>query len=143
MANLVEVAKQAGFNTLVQAVSTAHLEQTLSGEGPYTVFAPTDEAFAKLPEATLNNLMRDPEQLKQVLTYHVVQGELDANDVKSEKTARSVEGHELHFKDGRQLSVENAHVTRADVRADNGVIHAIDAVMMPDGMRTTEKRARA
>jgi uncharacterized surface protein with fasciclin (FAS1) repeats len=131
-ADIVDTAKSAGnFSTLVKAVEAAGLANTLKGPGPYTVFAPTDEAFAKVPKAKLDALLKDKAALTKVLTYHVVPGKVMAGDVKP-GAVKSVEGSELHFsmKAGK-VHVEKATVVKADVPADNGVIHAIDTVMMP------------
>ena len=132
--DIVVVASGAGtFNTLVAAVKAAGLVETLQGTGPYTVFAPTDEAFAKLPKGTVENLLK-PEnkaQLVAILTYHVLPGKVMAADVKTMK-ARTVNGKELSIKaeDGKVM-VDNAQVVKTDVAASNGVIHVIDTVVLP------------
>lgn len=130
--DIVDTASKAGkFNTLVKAVKAAGLVDTLKGPGPYTVFAPTDEAFAKLPAGTLDNLLKDPEKLKGILTYHVVSGKVAAADVKP-GDVKTVNGQSLKVAmSGGKLKVDNAYVVTKDVKADNGVIHAIDTVVMP------------
>jgi uncharacterized surface protein with fasciclin (FAS1) repeats len=126
---LVEIAAgNADFSTLVGAVKTAGLVETLSGKGPFTIFAPTNEAFAKLPAGTLASLT--PEQLKSILTYHVVAGEVLAKDVKAGKV-KSVQGSEITVATMGGVTVDNAKVTATDIVADNGVIHVIDTVILP------------
>jgi uncharacterized surface protein with fasciclin (FAS1) repeats len=133
-ADIVDVAVAGNFNTLVAAVKAAGLVDTLKGPGPFTVFAPTDEAFAKLPAGTLESLLKPENKAKLVaiLTYHVVPGKVMAKDVLKLKTAKTVEGHSITIKkvDGGVM-VDGAHVTRTDIEASNGVIHVIDAVIMP------------
>ncbi|MEZ4366211.1 MAG: fasciclin domain-containing protein [Kofleriaceae bacterium] len=130
--NLVEVAREAGsFGTLVKAIEAADLVATLSGPGPFTVFAPTDEAFAKLPPADFEALLGDKAKLAAVLTYHVVPGKVMAADVGGMTAAKSVQGGELAIdaKDG--VKIGGATVTKTDIEASNGVIHVIDTVLMP------------
>jgi uncharacterized surface protein with fasciclin (FAS1) repeats len=134
-ADIVDTANAAGsFKTLVTAVKAAGLVDTLKGKGPFTVFAPTDEAFAKLPNGTLDNLLK-PENKKQlvaILTYHVVPGKVMSKDLAGQKTmAKSVEGSEIAVDATNGVKVDNAKVVKADIQASNGVIHAIDAVIMP------------
>ena len=134
-ADIVNTASAAGsFKTLVTAVKAAGLVDTLKGKGPFTVFAPTDEAFAKLPNGALDNLLK-PENKKQlvaILTYHVVPGKVMAKDLAGQKTmAKSVEGSEIAVDATNGVKVDNAKVVKADIQASNGVIHAIDAVIMP------------
>lgn len=134
-ADIVDTASAAGsFKTLVSAVKAAGLVDTLKGKGPFTVFAPTDEAFAKLPNGTLGNLLK-PENKKQlvaILTYHVVPGKVMAKDLAGQKTmAKSVEGSEIAVDATNGVKVDNAKVVKADIQASNGVIHAVDAVIMP------------
>jgi len=133
-ADIVDTAIQAGsFETLVTAVQAAGLVETLKGEGPFTVFAPTDEAFAALPEGTLEALLEDTDQLAAVLTYHVVAGEVTAADVVGLETAETVNGDTIDITvDGDTVMVDQATVIQADVMADNGVIHVIDQVILPD-----------
>ena len=132
--DIVAVASGAGsFKTLVTAVKAAGLVETLQGKGPFTVFAPTDEAFAKLPAGTVENLLKpeNKEKLVAILTYHVVPGKVMAADVKTMK-AKTVNGQELSIKvEGGKVTVDNANVIKTDVAASNGVIHVIDTVVLP------------
>jgi uncharacterized surface protein with fasciclin (FAS1) repeats len=133
--DIVDTAVAAGsFKTLVAAVQAAGLVETLKGKGPFTVFAPTDEAFAKLPAGTLESLLKpeNKEKLKGILTYHVVPGKVMAKDVVGLKEAKTVNGQMLTItvKDGKVM-VDKANVVKTDVAASNGVIHVIDAVVMP------------
>ena len=129
--DIVDVAAKAGnFNTLVTAVKAAGLVDTLKGPGPFTVFAPTDAAFAKVPKAKLDALLADKAALTKVLTYHVVPGKVMAADVKAGKV-KTVEGQELTVTTKGGVMVDNAKVVSTDVAASNGVIHAIDTVLMP------------
>lgn len=132
-ADIVDTAVSAGdFNTLVAAVKAAGLMDTLKGPGPFTVFAPTDEAFAKMPAGTVDGLLKDPEKLKRILTYHVVAGKVMAADVMKMKTANTVEGSPVKIMSkGGKVMINNATVTKADIVCDNGVIHVIDTVIMP------------
>lgn len=133
--NIVENAlNSSDHNTLVAAVKAAGLAETLSGAGPFTVFAPANDAFAKLPAGTVDNLLK-PEMktdLTKVLTYHVVSGALRAADLKDGQKLKTLEGHELtvSIKDGKVM-IDGANVTIPDVISSNGVTHVIDAVMMP------------
>ena len=132
--NIVETAISAGsFNTLVAAVKAAGLVETLSGEGPFTVFAPTDEAFAEIPEDQLNALLADKEALTAVLTYHVVSGKVMSGDVVKLSSAETVNGQSVDIKvmDGKVM-IDGAQVVTADVEATNGVIHVINKVILPD-----------
>lgn len=132
--DIVAVASGAGsFKTLVAAVKAAGLVETLQGKGPFTVFAPTDEAFAKLPAGTLENLLKpeNKETLKGILLYHVVPGKVMAADVKTMK-AKTAGGKELSIKvEGGSVLVDNAKVVKTDIAAGNGVIHVIDTVVLP------------
>ena len=131
--NIVETAVAAGgFTTLTSLVEQAGLAETLSGEGPFTVFAPTDDAFAKVPQETLDSLAADPEALKAVLLYHVVDGEARATDVAQLSSAETLNGEsvKLDTTDGG-VKVNDARVVQADVTASNGVIHVIDEVLIP------------
>ena len=133
--DIVGTAVAAGsFNTLAAALKAADLVETLKGTGPFTVFAPTDEAFAKLPSGTLDDLLK-PEnkaKLKGILTYHVISGKVMAADVVKLKSAKTVNGQNLTIvvKDGTVM-VDNAKVTKTDIMCTNGVIHVIDAVVLP------------
>jgi uncharacterized surface protein with fasciclin (FAS1) repeats len=130
--DIVQTAVDNGnFNTLAAALKAAGLVDTLKGRGPFTVFAPTDAAFAKIPKADLDALLADKARLTQVLTYHVVPGAVMAKDVKPGSVA-TVEGSAVTVRtDGGKVMVDNATVTTADVKADNGVIHVIDTVILP------------
>ena len=132
--NIVETAVSAGsFNTLVAAVKAAGLVETLSGPGPFTVFAPTDEAFAAIPEAHLNALLADKEALTAVLTYHLVAGRVLAEDVVRLTTAQTVNGQSVSIgmKDGGVM-IDGAHIVATDILTTNGVIHVIDKVILPN-----------
>lgn len=135
MKNIVQVAVENGnFKTLVAAVQAAGLAETLSGPGPFTVFAPTDAAFAKLPAGTVQALLADKEKLASILTYHVVSGRVVAADITRMNGAMpaTVNGQKLDIKvRGGNVYVNGAQVTTADVSASNGVIHVIDGVLMP------------
>ncbi|UYI49029.1 fasciclin domain-containing protein [Vibrio natriegens] len=135
-ADIVDVAVENGsFNTLVAAVKAADLVETLKGEGPFTVFAPTDDAFANLPEGTVDMLLmpENKDKLVSVLTYHVVPGKVMAADVVKLDKATTVQGQEIMIKTmGDKVMVNNANVTATDVKAKNGVIHVIDTVIMPN-----------
>ncbi|MEX0960090.1 MAG: fasciclin domain-containing protein [Burkholderiales bacterium] len=130
-ADIVDTAVTAGsFTTLVTALEAAGLVDTLKGAGPFTVFAPTDAAFAKLPAGTVEALLKDKEQLAKVLTYHVVAGRVMAADVKSGKV-KTVQGQSLTLNTQGGVRVDNAKVVQADIVASNGVIHVIDTVVLP------------
>jgi uncharacterized surface protein with fasciclin (FAS1) repeats len=130
---IVETAVAAGsFSTLVAAVEAAGLAETLSGPGPFTVFAPTDSAFAKLPKGTVEKLLKDPEKLAAILTYHVVTGKVTAGDVAGMKSAKTVQGQDLRFDTSSGVKVNQARVITPDIMASNGVIHVIDEVLLPN-----------
>lgn len=132
MKNIVETAVAAGsFNTLVTAVKTAGLVETLSGKGPFTVFAPTDDAFAKLPKVTVEGLLKDKKKLTAVLTYHVVPGKLMAKDVVKLSKAKTVQGQEITITTKDGVKVDEAKVIKTDIECSNGVIHVIDSVILP------------
>ena len=132
MPNIVETAVSAGtFKTLVQAVQAAALVETLSGPGPFTVFAPDDNAFAKLPAGTVESLINDIPKLKDILTYHVVAGKVMSGDVAGLTSAKTVQGKELSINTKEGVKVNEAQVIKADIEADNGVIHVIDSVLIP------------
>ncbi|GET43802.1 beta-Ig-H3/fasciclin [Microseira wollei NIES-4236] len=133
LANIVDTAVKAGsFSTLVAAIKAANLVDTLKGAGPFTVFAPTDEAFAKLPEGTVDSLLKDIPKLKKILTYHVVSGKVMAADVVKLKSAKTVEGSDVKIDASNGgVKVNDSTVSTPDVAADNGVIHIIDTVLMP------------
>ena len=132
MADIVDTAIAAGsFTTLVKAVQAAGLVETLKGAGPFTVFAPTDEAFAKIPAETLNAVLADKAQLTAILTYHVVAGKVLAADVVNLKSAKTVQGGEIAIDTTNGVKVDDANVVKTDIVCDNGVIHVIDSVIMP------------
>ncbi len=129
--DIVDTAVEAGnFKTLATALGAAGLVDTLKGRGPFTVFAPTDAAFAKIPKADLDALLKDKAKLTAVLTYHVVPGRVMAADVKPGKV-KTVQGSELTVSTGGGVKVDNANVIKTDIMADNGVIHVIDSVVLP------------
>jgi uncharacterized surface protein with fasciclin (FAS1) repeats len=119
------------FSTLVTAIKAADLVDTLSGAGPFTVFAPTNEAFAKIPEATLNEVLADKAKLTSILTYHVVSGKVMAKDVAGMTEATTVEGSKVKIDATNGVMINDATVTQADIECSNGVIHVIDTVLMP------------
>lgn len=130
--DIVDTAVAAGsFNTLVTAVKAAGLVDTLKGDGPFTVFAPTDEAFAKLPEGTVESLLQDKEKLAAILTYHVVAGEKKASDVVGAKSLSTVQGGELAIDTTDGVKIGAANVVQTDIKTSNGVIHVIDTVLIP------------
>ncbi len=134
-ADIVDTAAGAGtFETLVAAVTAAGLVDTLKGEGPFTVFAPTDEAFAALPAGTVEDLLKpeNKDQLVAVLTYHVVPGKVMSTDLTDDMTAATVQGGEITIDLDNGVMVNDATVTTADIEADNGVIHVIDKVILPE-----------
>lgn len=133
--DVVDTAVNAeGFETLVAAVEAAGLVETLKGEGPFTVFAPTDEAFAALPEGTVEDLLlpENKDQLTAILTYHVVPGKVMSGDLSDGMTAATVEGSEVTIMTEGGVMVNDATVVQPDIEASNGVIHVIDKVIMPD-----------
>ena len=137
MADIVDTAVAAGnFKTLVTAVKAADLVDTLKSKGPFTVFAPTDDAFAKLPKGTVEGLLKDTPKLKAVLTYHVVPGKVMAADVVKLKTAKTVQGQDVKIDASKwhlhkNVKINDANVIKADIVTDNGVIHVIDKVILP------------
>jgi len=131
-ADIVETAMSAGsFNTLVAAVKAAGLVDTLKGKGPFTVFAPTDEAFKALPAGTVEALLKDVPKLKAILLYHVVPGKVMAADVLKAKDAKTAQGQFVSFCTKEGVKVNGAKVVKADIHCSNGVIHVIDAVILP------------
>ncbi len=134
--DIVDTAVAAGsFETLAKALQAADLVDTLKGPGPFTVFAPTDEAFAKLPAGTLDDLLKpeNKDKLRAILTYHVVAGEVPSAKVVKLSSAKTVNGQEVKITVmGDRVMVNNAQVVKADIPASNGVIHVIDTVIMPD-----------
>jgi uncharacterized surface protein with fasciclin (FAS1) repeats len=131
--DIVDTAIAAGnFKTLATALQAAGLVDTLKGKGPFTVFAPTDEAFAKLPAGTLDALLKDKAKLTKVLTYHVVPGKVMAADVVKLKQAKTVEGQNITIDTKSGVKVDSANVIKTDIQASNGVIHVIDSVILPN-----------
>ena len=137
MADIVDTAVAAGnFKTLVTAVKAAGLVDTLKSKGPFTVFAPTDDAFAKLPKGTVEGLLKDIPKLKAVLTYHVVPGKVIAAEVSKLKTMKTVQGQELKIDAAKwhlhkNIKVNDANIVKPDLVVDNGVCHVIDKVLIP------------
>ncbi len=132
MADIIDTAVNAGsFTTLVAAIKAANLVDTLKGAGPYTVFAPSDEAFAKLPSGTVDALLKDIPKLTKILTYHVVSGKVLAADVVKLKSAKTVEGSDVKIDASKGVKINDATVVTPDVATDNGVIHIIDTVLIP------------
>lgn len=130
--DIVDTAVSAGsFNTLATALTEAGLVDTLKGEGPYTVFAPTDEAFAKLPKEQLDSILADKELLTAILTYHVVPGKVMASDVAALESAETVQGQSVNINTSSGVMINSAKVVQADIEASNGVIHVIDTVLVP------------
>jgi uncharacterized surface protein with fasciclin (FAS1) repeats len=130
--NLVDTAQSAGqFSTLLKAVETAELGETLKSGGPFTLFAPTDEAFAKLPQADLDALLKDKAKLAEVLKFHLVPGTVSSMEVAKLSAAKTLEGEELAIDATKGVKVGTATVTKTDITASNGVIHVIDTVLMP------------
>ncbi len=136
--DIVDVAAAGNFSTLVAAVQAAGLVETLKGEGPFTVFAPTDEAFAKLGKETLDELLKpeNKDRLVAILTYHVVPGKVMAADVTGLKSAKTVQGEEIAIRvEGGNVFVNDARVVQTDIMASNGVIHVIDSVILPPSLK--------
>ena len=133
--DIVDTAISTGtFNTLVTAFKAAGLEDTLKGDGPFTVFAPTDEAFAKLPKEKLNALLKDKDALTKVLTYHVVSGKVLSEKVANMQLAITLEGQSLKINTNNGVRVNNANVIMTDIITTNGVIHVVDTVILPPDM---------
>jgi uncharacterized surface protein with fasciclin (FAS1) repeats len=133
MPDIIDIAVNHGsFNTLAKAITEAGLVDTLKGEGPFTVFAPTDEAFAKIDADTLNGVLSDKEKLVSILTYHVVPGKLMAADVMGLDSTTTVQGGTIAIEKNGGVKVNDASVVQTDIEADNGVIHVIDTVIMPN-----------
>ena len=133
MKNIIETAiTNPDFSTLVTAIKAADLVETLSGTGPFTVFAPTNEAFAKIPAETLNAVLADKAKLTSILTYHVVAGKVMSEDVVKISKAMTVEGSEINIDASNGVMVNDAKVTAVDIECSNGVIHVIDTVLMPE-----------
>jgi uncharacterized surface protein with fasciclin (FAS1) repeats len=133
MPDIVDTAMSAGtFSTLVTAITIAGLDTTLKSPGPFTVFAPSDDAFSKLPSGTVESLLEDVLALRKILEYHVVSGKIAASEAANLKTATTVEGEDLRLEASNgTVKVNDAQVVMPDIEADNGVIHVIDAVLLP------------
>lgn len=132
MADIVETAINAGnFKTLLKAVEATDLVEFLKTPGPYTVFAPTDEAFAKLPEGTLDSLLQNTTKLKRIVTYHVAPGDVRAEDLRQINEAETIEGSILAIESPDGIKVNDANVLKTDILTDNGVIHIVDTVLIP------------
>jgi uncharacterized surface protein with fasciclin (FAS1) repeats len=130
--SIYETAQEAGFTTLVAAVDAAGLSETLKEKGPFTVFAPTEEAFAALPEGTLEGLLKDKDALTQVLLYHVVAGEVMAKDVTEIKAAEMLNGSKANIEVKKDaVMIAGVKIIKTDIAASNGIIHVVDAVMLP------------
>lgn len=130
--DIVDTAVSAGsFNTLAKALTEAGLIDTLKGDGPFTVFAPTDEAFAKIPADQLEAILADKDKLTAILTYHVVPGKVMSSDVVKLESAKTVQGQEVAISTEGGVKVDNANVVKTDIAASNGVIHVIDTVILP------------
>lgn len=131
---ILPLAEEAGFTTLVAAVKAASLDEVLSSPGEYTVFAPTDEAFAKLPDGAVDALLADPEMLKKVLLYHVVAGTVTSSQVVELESAPTLNGQRVAINTDEGVMINDAKVVTADITASNGVVHVIDTVLMPENL---------
>lgn len=132
MKNLVETAIDAGnFKTLIKAVQEAGLVETLQGDGPFTIFAPTDEAFAKLPDGTIEGLLNDKEKLTDILTYHVVPDKVMSDAVVNLQSAKTANGKQITIDSSSGVKIDDANVVQTDIECSNGVIHVIDNVLIP------------
>ena len=132
MDNIIDTAIKAGnFNTLVTAIKEAKLVEALSGNGPFTVFAPTDEAFAELPEGTVEALLKDIPKLVNILTYHVLEGKVLSDDLVNITSAKTIQGQNIDIDTENGVKINQAQVTTPDILASNGVIHVINSVILP------------
>ncbi|PVX25377.1 MAG: fasciclin [Candidatus Bathyarchaeum sp.] len=132
MKNIVQTAADAGsFKTLVSAIQSAGLWETLSAQGPFTVFAPNDAAFASMPSRQMQDLLNDKNRLRSVLKYHVVSGRISSSDVRNLHSARTVQGQDVSIDSSKGVMIGDARVIQKDIQCTNGVIHAIDKVLMP------------
>ena len=132
MADLIDTAREAGqFTILMKALETADLIDTLRGPGPFTIFAPNDDAFVMLPQGVFQALLNDVPKLKQILLNHVVEGEYFADDVMEAESLTNVQGQQINIDLSQGVMVDNASIVQTDIECDNGVIHAIDAVIAP------------
>ena len=132
MPKLIEAAGEAGFSTLLKALEAGALTEFLGGDGPFTLLAPTDEAFAALAPELLNRLLADEERLNNLLRYHVLQGRYTASDLTGLDTVTTLEGSDLQVETDDGLRLDEATVVQPDLAADNGVIHGLDQVMLPE-----------
>ncbi|MEH1833750.1 MAG: fasciclin domain-containing protein [Nostoc sp.] len=133
MPDIIDTAINAGsFNTLVTAITTAGLDTALKGDGPFTVFAPTDEAFSKLPSGAVEELLQDVIKLRNVLEYHVVSGKINATDLVQLQKLTTTQGKDIKVNAENNVKVNDAYIVTSDVEADNGVIHVIDNVLFPE-----------
>ena len=133
MKDLVETAIDAGnFKTLINALYEAGLADTLSREGPFTIFAPTDKAFSKLPSSTLDSLLKDKERLTEILTYHMIDNKVMSDEVVKNKNIKTVNGKEIIIKISKGFKIDKANVIKPDIECLNGVIHVIDEVLIPN-----------
>jgi len=133
MKNIVETAAEAGtFKIILKAAQEAGLVDTLSGDGPFTVFAPTDEAFSKLPEGTIEDLLKNKEKLTEILTYHVISEKVMADDVVTLSKATTANGKDISIDAKDAVFIDDAQVIQTDIDCTNGVIHVIDTVLIPD-----------
>ncbi|MEH2255763.1 fasciclin domain-containing protein [Nostoc sp.] len=133
MPDIIDTAINAGsFNTLVTAITTAGLDTALKGDGPFTVFAPTDEAFSKLPSGAVEELLQDVIKLRKVLEYHVVSGKINAADLVQSQKLTTTQGKDIKVNAENNIKVNDAYIVTSDVEADNGVIHVIDNVLFPE-----------
>ncbi|MEH2170811.1 MAG: fasciclin domain-containing protein [Nostoc sp.] len=133
MPDIIDTAINAGsFNTLVTAITTAGLDTALKGDGPFTVFAPTDEAFSKLPSGAVEELLEDVIKLREVLEYHVVSGKINATELNQSQKLTTTQGKDIKVNTENNVKVNDAYIVTPDVEADNGVIHVIDNVLFPE-----------
>jgi uncharacterized surface protein with fasciclin (FAS1) repeats len=144
MPDIVEAAIASGMSKLVEAVKAAGLVDTLKGSGPFTVFAPTDEAFNKIPKEAMDMLMKDPMKMKDVLTYHVVEGKMMAADLKEHEYLQALNGGELRIDAKswhlhKNIKINDANIIKPDLMVDNGICHAIDKVLMPKMAEMNQK----
>jgi uncharacterized surface protein with fasciclin (FAS1) repeats len=132
MSDIVETARSSGnFKTLLQAAQVAGVVDTLKGRGPYTIFAPNDEAFKKLPDETLQSLLQDKAQLTKLINNHVTQGKMKTSELAKSHSIKTLQGQNLSINSDNGVRVNNARVITSDIEADNGVIHVIDTVLQP------------
>lgn len=133
MKNIVETAADSGnFKTLIRAVQEVGLVDSLSSEGPFTIFAPTDEAFEKLPDGTIDNLLNNKEELTNILTYHVIPEKIMSDSVSNLKTAKTANGKHIPIDNSDGIKIDNAKIIQKDIECSNGVIHVIDNVLLPE-----------